>query len=123
MNHEEHDKLWELLGKAREPKASPFFASKVIRAVCAGEEPQPGFFAWLRRRRFVPLTAGACAAVIAIVAFYHPASERGDLVAASDPLEEIAAVATGAPEIPSLDSLLASEDHSIWLQADPSSLY
>ena len=45
------------------------------------------------------------------------------MLAVSDPLEEIAAVATGAPEILSLDSLLASEDHSIWLQADPSSLY
>ena len=123
MNHEEHDKLWELLGKAREPKVSPFFASKVVRAVRAGDEAQPGFLAWLRRRWFVPLTAGACAAVIAILAFYRPSGERGDLVAASDPLEEIAAVATGAPEIPSLDSLLASEDHSIWLQADPSSLY
>lgn len=122
MNHEEHDKLWELLGKAREPKVSPFFASKVVRAVRAGDEPQPGFLTWLRRRWVLPLTAGACAAVIAVGAFYRPASERGDL-ATADPLEEIAAVATGAPEIPSLDSLLASEDHSIWLQADPSSLY
>ena len=123
MNHDEHDKLWELLGKAREPKVSPFFASKVVRAVRAADEPQPGFFVWLRRRWFVPLAAGACAVVIAIFAFHHPAGERENLVAAADPLEEIAAVATGAPELPSLDTLLASEDHSIWLQADPSSLY
>jgi len=34
------------------------------------------------------------------------------------------AVAATAPEvIPSLDALLASEDHSIWLAGDPSSLY
>ena len=123
MNHEEHDKLWELLGKTREPKVSPFFASKVVRAVRAGDEPQPGILAWLRRRWFVPLTAGACAVLIAVLALYRPAGEQGTLVAVSDPLEEIAAVATGAPELPSLDTLLASEDHSIWLQADPSSLY
>ena len=123
MNHDEHDKLWELLGKVREPKVSPFFASKVVRAARSADEPQPGILVWLRRRWFVPLTAGACAALIAFLAIHHPASERGNLVAAADPLEEIAAVATGAPELPSLDALLASEDHSIWLQADPSSLY
>ena len=123
MNHEEHDKLWELLGKAREPKVSPFFASKVVRALRAVDEPQPGFLVWLGRRWFVPLAAGACAVLVAVLAIHRPADERGTLVAAADPLEEIAAVATGAPEHPSLDTLLASEDHSIWLQADPSSLY
>jgi hypothetical protein len=57
MNHDEQDKLWELLGKAREPKAAPFFASKVLRAI--REEPV-GLLAWLRRKWIIPATAVAC---------------------------------------------------------------
>ena len=123
MNHEEHDELWTLLGKAREPKVSPFFVSKVMRAVRAEDEPQPGILAWLRRRWMMPVAAGACAAIVAVLALYRPASQRETLAAGSDPLEEMVQIATGAPEIPSLDALLASEDHSIWLEADLSSLF
>jgi hypothetical protein len=120
MNHEEHDELWNLLGKARQPKVSPFFASKVMRAVRELAEPKPGLFAWLRSKWYLPATAGACAAVLAILAL------RSNVATTPmpDPLEEIAVAAATTPEIiPSLDSLLASDDNSIWLAGDPSSLY
>ena len=32
MNTEEHDDLWQLLGKARTPSVSPFFSRNVVRA-------------------------------------------------------------------------------------------
>lgn len=117
MNHEEHDELWHLLGKARQPKPSPFFAANVMRAVRAEAAPKPGLLAWLRAKWHVPAAAGACAAVLAFLAM------RPAVIPApgADPLEEIAAAATEA--VPSLDSLLASEDNSIWLAGDPSSLY
>ena len=120
MNHEEHDELWNLLGKARQPKPSAFFAANVMRAVRAEAESKPGLLAWLRAKWYVPAAAGACAAVLAFLAM------RPAVVPApgADPLEEIAIAAAAAPEMaPSLDSLLALEDNSIWLAGDPSSLY
>jgi hypothetical protein len=119
MNHDEQDKLWELLGKAREPKAAPFFASKVLRAI--REEPV-GLLAWLRRKWIIPATAVACALAVAFVAI-RPVTTSNQQ-AAADPLTELAAyVEKSEDSAESLAALLASEDHSIWLQADPSSLY
>jgi hypothetical protein len=124
MNHEEHDELWNLLGKARQPKPSAFFAANVmraVRAVGAEAEPKTGFLAWLRAKWVLPAAAGACAAAIAIfLALRHPASAP----TATDPLEGIALAAAATPEIaPPLGTLLASDDNSIWLAGDPSSLY
>ncbi len=121
MNHDEQDELWKLLGKAREPKASPFFAGKVLRAIREEQEPA-GFFVWLRRKWFIPTAVAACALVVAFVAL-RPIAPSNPQVAA-DPLSELAAyVEKSEDSAESLDSLLASEDHSIWLQADFSSLY
>ena len=123
MNHEEQDELWNLLGKARQPKPSAFFAANVIRAVRAElsqAEPRPGLLAWLRAKWVLPLAAAACAAVFAFLAL-RPAATMAPV---ADPLEEMATAAAAAPETaPSLDTLLASEDNSIWLAGDPSSLY
>lgn len=123
MNDEEHDKLWTLLGKAGEPKVSPFFVSKVVRAVRNVDRPQPGLFAWLRSRWTMPVAAGACAAIALALAFYPPDAPLENPAPGSDPLEEMAAASPGTPELSSLDSLLASEDHSIWLETDSSSLF
>jgi len=120
MNHDENDELWNLLGKARQPKASPFFAANVMRAVREAAEPKPGILAWLRSKWVLPVAAGACAAVLAFLAM-RPAAAP---VPAADPLEEIAVAVAATPDtVPSLDSLLASDDNSIWLAGDPSSLY
>ena len=120
MFHEEQDELWNLLGKAGQPKPSAFFAANVMRAVRADAEPKPGFLAWLRAKWILPVAAGACAAVLAFLAL-RPAAT---IVPAADPLEGIALAAAATLEIvPSLDTLLASEDNSIWLAGDPSSLY
>jgi hypothetical protein len=119
MQNDEHDDLWELLGKRREPKDSPFFASKVIRAVQAAEEPQAGLLAWLRQRWILPLAAGVTAVLVAILVFHRPANEAETVAVTTDPLEEMAQVASITAEIESLEALLASEDHSIWLAAEP----
>ena len=120
MNHEEHDELWNLLGKARQPKPSAFFAANVMRTVRAEAEPKHGFLAWLRAKWVLPAAAAACAAVVAILALRPPATTPP----AADPLEGIALAAAATPEIaPSLGTLLASDDNSIWLAGDPSSLY
>ncbi len=123
MNDEEHDELWKLLGKARQPKASAFFAANVMRAVRAEASQagtKPGFLAWLRAKWYVPAAAGACAAVLAFLALRPPNSAAP----AADPLEGIALAAASTPETElSLDTLLAMDNNSIWLAGDPSSLY
>lgn len=123
MKKEEHDELWVLLGKAREPRVPPFFASKVVRAAQAADEPAPGLFAWLRRRWMVPLTAGAAVALIAFFVIPRPAKQMAPIAGTPDPLEEMASVASISPEVASLDALLASDEHSIWLAADFTSLF
>ena len=68
----------------------------------------------------LPAAAGASAAVIAIFALRPPVIRPS----AADPLEGIALAAAATPEIaPSLGTLLAGDDNSIWLAGNPSSLY
>src|SRR5438094_31211 len=111
MNHDEHDELWTLLGKGRQPKPSAFFTAKVMRSVRDAAEPKPGLLAWLRSKWYLPVAAAACAAVLAILATRSNVTPTPT----ADPLEEIAVAAAATPEIvPSLDSLLASDDNSIW---------
>ena len=120
MNHEEQDELWNLLGKARQSKASAFFAANVMRAVRADAESKPGLLAWLHTKWMLPAAAAAFAAVLAFLALRPTAT----MAPAGDPLAEIAIAAAAATEIvPSLDALLAAEDNTIWLAGDPSSLY
>jgi hypothetical protein len=119
MNQDENDALWRLLGKARAPRISSFFTNKVLRLVRETGERRPTILEWLRRKWILPLAAGTCLAVLAFFALKQPAATP-----AVDPLEEMAVAVADAPEImPSLNDLLASEEHSIWLEADPSSLY
>jgi len=123
MNDEEHDPLWTLLGKARQSKVSPFFASKVLRALREDGEPRPGIVEWLRRKWYVPIAAGACAVVFATLALRSAVGPAAPGLGA-DPLEEIAMAATATHEnAASLETLLTTEDYSIWLAGDPASIY
>jgi hypothetical protein len=128
MNHDEQDQLWKLLGKSREPKASPFFANKVMHAIRREVNAQPEEAAlWTRFRRwwYVPITAGACAVLAAVSLLKdsgpQPAAPQ---VAKADPLTEMVSVISDTDEFEaSLSDLVATEDHSVWLAADPSSLF
>jgi hypothetical protein len=129
MNHDEHDQLWELLGKAPEPKASPFFASKVMRAIREPETERVTVGDWLRQKWFIPATAGACAAIAAIALMTsNPPPAASPKVATAktaktDPLTEMAVIAANDEFESSLSDLLATEDNAVWLSADPSSLF
>jgi hypothetical protein len=129
MNQDEHDQLWELLGKAREPKASPFFASKVMRAIREPEPERVTIWGWLRQKWIVPVTAVACAAVAAIFFLNTstptlPNSSGSVSTARVDPLAEMVTVIAANDEFESsLSDLLATEDNAVWLAADPSSLF
>ncbi len=121
MKDEKHDELWELLGKAREPKAAPFFASKVLRAIHA-EAEAVSFWTWLRGKWLVPVATGACAALALFLTTHQAVQTAVPLV--NDPLAEMAAVVVDNDEsVSALDALIAAEDHSIWLESDLSSLF
>ncbi len=130
MNHEEHDELWELLGKARAPKERPFFAAKVLAAVRedASREPQSiaGWWRMIRRYWALAMSTGTVAVVAVVFALVHqsvPPSITPSL-ATTDPLAPLAAVVDNADDlVTSLDNLVANQDNSIWLHEAPSSLY
>jgi len=126
MKGDDNDKLWELLGKARPPAVSPFFARNVLRAIRQEEDARPpvafpmGFLIRLTRslRRWAWQSAlvatCAIAAVITIapntfVRHHHTGALRSSGIA-----QQIA----GNPDyevIQHLDELVADEESSVWL--------
>jgi hypothetical protein len=124
MKNEEHDELWELLGKARKPKVSSFFAANVMRKV-REEAAKPGgfeaFALWLRRKWFIPATAAACALVVFAMLPEQPSVRPSD-----DSLDEMALAVAETSDlhlIVDLDTLVAADNNAVWFEADPSSLY
>ncbi len=111
MKNEEHDDLWQLLAKAKEPVISPFFARNVLRAIREEEKPA-GIFAWLPRRRAWVAAIGILALVAAGISTFNQAGRN----------EQIAALAQEVSDSPDytvishLDELLAYEENSAWLE-------
>lgn len=111
---EEHDELWHLLGKAKQPQVSPFFARNILRNIREERQENGGILAWLRAHWRVPALAAGAAALLAI--FAQPKEEPPS----SDPLLLAAQQVSASPDyhvISNLDELLDSERNSIWLEA------
>jgi hypothetical protein len=125
MNPDDNDKLWELLGKTRQPTVSPFFSRNVLRAVRQEEqEPQAAgsllsrFFnstRSLRRWTWQVALAGTCAVAVlinvsptAFVRHHHSTSVQAgfDRQIVGNPDYET---------IKHLDELVADEESSLWL--------
>lgn len=114
MKGEENDPLWELLGRARPPEVSPFFARNVLRAVRnESERSRGGFLGWITARWRFATALGSVAALFIIVAVTldlqapRQANSEPVMVIAENPDYEV---------IADLDNLLASEDNSLWLE-------
>jgi hypothetical protein len=110
MKRENDQHLWDLLGHAAQPQASPFFARNVLRQI--REQPRWSPFSWLSWGRLVPVSG--LAAALALVAFFalnnhpprqNPADEE-DLIAKID-VQDYEVVAD-------LDELLASDENNLW---------
>jgi hypothetical protein len=111
-NSEENDELWQLLGKARKPDASPFFSRDVLREMRTSRQEKPGVFSWLNSRlRTVALGAAAAVLLAAgAVHFIPKATPRTPVeIAQQLPIKNDYEVITN------LDELLAYEQSSIWL--------
>ena len=106
MNREEDEKLWNLLGRATEPTASPFFARNVLRKIreARGESTPRGssYLRWL-----VP-AAGVAVVIIAGLALPTQIINRHHASSAA----ETVAVAEDGDLIADLDDLMASDDSS-----------
>jgi len=94
------DPLWQLLGRAKTPEVSPFFARSVVREIRQTEQERPVSWlaAWLR-----PLAiASACAALV--VGVWTQVDQ--DILGGA--LSENLTADTQAPS--ALDRLIASEE-------------
>lgn len=112
MNNEEHDDLWQFLGRAKTPVGSPFFSRNVLRAIRRETQERPGVFAWLRLHR--RLTAvSTCVAAIAWLAL-SPQTDDPDT--ATMLLAEQVSQSPDYQVINHLDELLESEENSVWLE-------
>ena len=113
---EGHDDLWKLLGNARPPKVSPFFARNVVREIRGLRQEEPGFFATLRIRWQLTLATAAAVCIIAVAASQFIGGDLRN--GQADPLTAIAQQVSDSPDyyvINDLDDLLALEESSVWL--------
>lgn len=108
MKREEDEKLWDLLGRASEPAASPFFARNVLRKIREAQgEPSPRH--WWNLRWLVP-AAGVAVVIIAGLALptqivnQHRSDSRPEVVAFTDSQD--------TDLIADLDDLMASDENS-----------
>jgi anti-sigma-K factor RskA len=129
MNHEEHDELWNLLGKARQPKTRPFFAAKVMQAIREEEEQGAkagGIWMTVRRWWHVSFATAAAVAVAVFLALPSNTSKTGNgpevAQTSADPLAPLIVAVDDADELgATLDNLFATQDNALWLGADPNS--
>jgi hypothetical protein len=119
MNTEEHDDLWELLGKARQPAPSPFFSRNVLREVRGLQQERRSLWAAFFFR-WQPLTATVCVAAL-IAGSWIASNRRQADEQQQQQLLVMAEKVYTSPDygvIKDLDELLDSEKNSAWLSAD-----
>lgn len=114
MNIEEHDDLWDLLGRAKETKESPFLSRNVLRAIREEDVEKVGWFTWLRTRWGVATVGtAALAAAVAIAIVQQQLRPPDPLIVLADQVS----VSPDYQVISNLDELLDSERNSVWLEA------
>jgi len=117
MNHDEHDDLWKLLGRAAPAKARPAFVQNVLREVrMAAPEREAGFFEWLQRGANWLAFAGAAAVVLIVALSGRPAREP-ELSQKETAAIETALQASDLAVVSNLDVLLAFDDNNAWLDS------
>ena len=131
IKKDDNDKLWDLLGKARQPDVSPFFSRNVLRAIRqSGQEDQekPAFIQSLRSiaarsmralNRWTWQIAIGCTCAVALLISagpgpWLPIRHHHSAPAEVSPARQI----VGNPDyevIKHLDELVADEESSLWL--------
>jgi hypothetical protein len=108
MKREEDEKLWNLLGRATEPAASPFFARNVLRKIREARGESSPRSSWYLRW----LVPAAGVAVVIIAGLALPTQLINQSRSSSN-LEAVA-IADGQDSdlMADLDDLMASDDSS-----------
>ncbi|MDQ6621968.1 MAG: hypothetical protein M3Y86_00585 [Verrucomicrobiota bacterium] len=110
MNPEDDQQLWELLGKAKAPELSPFFARNVVRQIRQDAASRPSFLRWLRPRVLAPAAVFATAVMFAGITLERSVRNRS-----TDLPREVAAVDPQDYEVVAdLDDLTAADDDNLW---------
>src|SRR5438128_307611 len=111
MERQEDEKLWDLLGRSRQPEISPFFARNVVRAARSQSTTIGAIRRWFGFKALLP-AAGVAVAVLVLVLNHGPSmterrsADEYDPVAKVDPQDyEVVA---------DLDELLASDESTLW---------
>ena len=100
-NDEENDALWELLGRARQVKASPYFARRVVGAV-RNQQERPRFSVSVLLRWLIP-SAAAAGLVLGWLAYQNQEQDVFD---------------ADFNRTADLQSLVTSEDSFLWIEED-----
>ena len=109
MKREEDEKLWDLLGRATGPVASPFFARNVLRKIREAQgEPAPR--RWWNVRWLVP-AAGVAVVIIAGLALPNQIIKQQR----SNSRPEVVALADSQDNewMADLDDLMGSDDSAL----------
>lgn len=112
MKREDDQRLWDLLGQARTPQASPFFARNVLRTIRQRPAAVRRLTEWFGLTRLVPAATLAVAMIVAIFVAYGPDRTEVALANDSDPVAKI------DPQdydvVADLDELVASDENALW---------
>ena len=106
VKRDDDQELWDLLGRAAEPKISPYFALNVLREIRKASN-WTTFRGWLNPRRLIPI-AGMAGVMIAVflVRLHTTVAPLADSL--SDTRASVDAI--DYEVIADLDDLLASDD-------------
>lgn len=103
---EEHDALWDLLGQAREPKVSPYFARDVLRTV-RQDQAASRHWSWPTLLRWALPVSGVAALLVGWMALEWSQDQQEQ--------KEFAATFDAAAE---LSSLVAVDNTAPWMDVN-----
>ena len=108
MKRDDDQELWDLLGRAAEPKISPYFARNVLREIRKASD-WAIFRGWLNPRRLIPIAAMAGVMIAVFLLRLHTSVAP---LADSSSATRTSADAVDYEVIADLDDLLASDDNN-----------
>ena len=112
MRREDDARLWDLLGQAKTPAVSPFFARNVSRTIRERPVWTRSVAEWFRLRLMIPAATVAVAVIVAVFVARIPAADEVAAVTDPDPVAQI------DPQdyevVADLDELVASDENGLW---------
>lgn len=113
MNRVDDEPLWDVLGHARQPQVSSYFARNVLRRIRQQPSWAAALKSWLKPGRLIPASVAAIALALGLILTQNTSVR--DQTAAGDLDPVIAKIdAQDFEVVADLDDLLASDDNNLW---------